>query len=165
MSAKIKRMVDRTLLYYVIIGVLNFVICTALMFVLFNICGFSDHVAPLFNYGLGSLIWYLGCRYILFPDQKTTSRQMIRFLIEVVVCYLLSYYLAAPLLSGLLLRLETMRRLFSFGGNSVQMIEGNCQMTVGAIVYAVINYFGQRYFVFTARFEHIRRYQQKKHDL
>ena len=57
MKEKFKHMVDRTLVYYVIIGILNFIICTAIMFLLFNVCGFSDHVAPLFNCGLGSVIW------------------------------------------------------------------------------------------------------------
>ena len=57
MKEKFKHMVDRTLVYYVIIGILNFIVCTAIMFLLFNICGFSDHVAALFNYGLGSAIF------------------------------------------------------------------------------------------------------------
>lgn len=160
MSAAIKRMVDRTLLYYVIIGILNFVVCTALMFFLFNVCGFSDHTAPLVNYGLGSVIWYLACKCVLFPDQKTTLAQMFRFLVEVVVCYLLAYYLAAPLVSDALLRNHAVRTIFSFGGTEASMIEGNCEMTIGAIVYAIFNYFGQRYFVFSARFEHLRRKQE-----
>ena len=153
MSRRLKRMVDRTLVYYVIIGFLNFIVCTALMFLLFNVCGFSDHVAPLFNYGLGSLIWYLACRYILFRGRESTWQQIVRFLAEVLVCYLVSYYVAAPLLSKVLLRYHRVRRLFSFGGDSTEMIRGNCEMTVGVVVYAILNYFGQRYFVFSGRYE------------
>ena len=52
------------------------------------------------------------------------------------------------------LRSETMLRLFSFGGDG--KTEGNCEMTIGAIAYALLNYFGQRYFVFSDRFEHHR---------
>ena len=33
---KIKRMFDRTLLIYSVVGVLNFIVCTLLMFVLYN---------------------------------------------------------------------------------------------------------------------------------
>lgn len=154
---KIKKLVDRTLALYLIIGVLNFIVCTALMFFLFNVCGFSEHVSPLVNYGLGSLIWYLSCRYILFPTHRTTLRQLCRFIIDVIVCYLLSYYVAAPLLSGVLLRSQGVREFFSFGGDSADMISGNCEMTVGAFSYALLNYFGQRYFVFSDRFEHARK--------
>ena len=154
---KIKKLVDRTLVLYLIIGVLNFLVCTALMFFLFNVCGFSEHIAPLVNYGLGSLIWYLACRYVLFPTQRTTLRQLVRFALDVLVCYLLSYYIIAPLLSNVLLRSQGVRAFFSFGGDTADMISGNCQMTVGAFSYALLNYFGQRYFVFNDRFDHARK--------
>ena len=38
---KIKKLVDRTLVLYLIIGVLNFIVCTALMFFLFNLCDYT----------------------------------------------------------------------------------------------------------------------------
>ncbi len=150
---RLKRMVDRTLVYYVIIGILNFILCTAIMFLLFNVYGFSDHVAPLFNYGLGSLIWYLACRYILFRNKPRSWQQIVRFLLEVIVCYLISYYIVAPLLSRVLLPNPRVRRFFSFGGEEEDMIRGNCEMTIGTAAYAILNYFGQRYFVFSGRYE------------
>lgn len=150
---KLKKLVDRTLVLYLLVGVLNFILCTALMFFLFNVCGFSEHVAPLVNYGLGSLIWYLACRWWLFREQRTTLRQILRFLIDVLVCYALSYYLIAPLLSPLLLRSSAVENFFSFGGDTAEMVTGNCEMAIGSVAYAIINYFGQRYYVFSGRFE------------
>lgn len=154
---KIRKMFDRTLILYLIIGVSNFIICTGLMFLLYNVAGFSEHTAPIVNYGLGSLIWYLACRFILFPGSKTTPRQLLRFLIDIVVCYLLSYYVVAPLCGHLVLKSKRMTRLFSFGG--AENIKGNCEMSIGAIAYALLNYFGQRYYVFSNRME----YHRKKH--
>ena len=154
---KIRKMFDSTLILYLIIGVSNFIICTGLMFLLYNVAGFSEHTAPIVNYGLGSLIWYLACRFILFPGSKTTPRQLLRFLIDIVVCYLLSYYVVAPLCGHLVLKSKRMTQLFSFGG--VENIEGNCEMSIGAIAYALLNYFGQRYYVFSNRME----YHRKKH--
>lgn len=150
---KIKKLIDRTLILYLVVGVLNFLVCTALMFFLFNVCGVSEHIAPLVNYGLGSLIWYLACRFFLFPENPTTLRQLLRFAVDVLVCYLISYYIVAPLFTPLLLRAERIESFFSFGGDTAEMITGNCQMTVGALSYAILNYFGQRYYVFSNRFE------------
>lgn len=161
MSARVKQIVDRTLILYVVIGVLNFIVCTALMFFLFNVCGFSDHTAPLVNYGLGSVIWYVACKYILFPQQKTTWAQLARFVVEIAVCYILSYYVIAPLTATALLRAPRMQSLFSFGGSEAAMVRGNCEMAVGSIAYAIVNYFGQRYFVFTPRFEHFRKQKEQ----
>lgn len=159
---KLKRLVNRIFIRYLIVGILNFIVCTALMFLLFNFCGFSEHIAPLVNYGLGSLIWYLACRFLLFPQQRTSLQQLLRFGVEVLVCYLISYYAVAPWLSGLLLRSESVRGFFSFGGSEMEMIRGNCEMTVGALVYALLNYFGQRYFVFTNRFEYHHAHENRK---
>ena len=153
MSHRLKRMVDRTLIYYVIVGVTNFIVCTGIMFLLFNVCGFSDHVAPLFNYGLGSLFWFLAGRYILFRGRQSTWQQIGKFVLEVIVCYLISYYVVAPLLARVLLPIPRVRKAFSFGGEEEEMVRGNCEMTIGAISYAIFNYFGQRYFVFSGRYE------------
>lgn len=157
---KLRKVIDRTLVLYLVIGVLNFILCTAIMFVLFNICNYSEHLAPLVNYGLGSLIWYLACRYVLFPDQKTTVQQLVRFAVEVIVCYGIAYYAIARPCAELMLRSEKLLRLFSFGG--AEKIQGNCEMSIGAIAYAIINYFGQRYFVFNKHLEHHRKQRESK---
>ena len=156
---KLKKMLDRTLVLYLVIGFLNFLLCTGIMFLLYNVAGFSRHTAPIVNYGLGSLIWYLACRFILFRGSKTTPRQLLRFFVDIVVCYLVSYYVLAPLLSRLLLKSVHMTRLFSFGG--AENIRGNCEMTIGTIAYSLLNYFGQRYYVFSNRLEHHTRHHAK----
>lgn len=154
---KLRKVIDRTLVLYLVIGVLNFILCTAIMFVLFNLFDCSEHLSPLVNYGLGSLIWYVACRYVLFPEQKTTVQQLVRFVIDVVVCYIIAYYAIARPCAELVLRSEKVLRLFSFGGEL--KTQGNCEMSIGAIAYAIINYFGQRYFVFNEHLEHHRKKQ------
>ncbi len=156
---KLRRVVDRTLILYLIIGILNFIVCTALMFFLYNFCGFGDNYAPLVNYGLGSLIWYLSCKFILFRGHQSRWQQLIRFVAEVVVLYVLSYYVIAPLLSTPILKSKALSGFFcSIGGKDKTV--GNCEMSIGAVAYALLNYFGQRYFVFSDRFEHHRKQRE-----
>lgn len=147
----VRKFVDRTLIHYVIVGVANFLICTSIMFLLFNLCGVSEHVAPIVNYGMGSLIWFLACRFILFKGHPTTLKRVLLFAVEVLVCYLLSYYVIAPLTAKLLLKWDFASWLFRFGG--ADKLQANCEMGIGALAYALINYFGQRYIVFSDRFE------------
>ena len=113
---KLKKMIDKTLALYLLVGVLNFIVCTGIMFLLYNVADVSKHFAPIVNYGLGSIIWYLSCNYLLFPGHKTTSKQLLCFVLDIVVCYLLSYYLIGPYVSRLLLRSHSVTRFFSFGG-------------------------------------------------
>lgn len=147
----VRKFVDRTLLLYVIVGVANFVICTSIMFLLFNLCGVSEHVAPIVNYGMGSLIWFLACHFILFKGHPTTLKRVVLFATEVLVCYLLSYYVIAPVAAKLLLKWDFASWVFRFGG--ADKMQANCEMGIGALAYALINYFGQRYIVFSDRFE------------
>lgn len=147
----VRRMVDRAFVLYLVVGVLNYIFCTALMFFLFNVLGFSEHVSPLINYGLGSVIWYLGCKYLIFPDSVASPGQWLRFGIEVVTCYAVSYYLLAPGTARFLLGYEKIYDFFTFGGGA--KVTANCEMAVGSLTYALLNYFGQRFFVFSKRFE------------
>ena len=156
----VKKVVDRAFVLYLIVGVLNFILCTALMFFLFNAWGVSEHISPVVNYGLGSLIWYWGCKYLIFPDSKTGLQQVIRFAIDVLICYVISYYWVAPIVAQYALRSETIYDWFTFGGGA--KVEANCEMAIGALVYALLNYFGQRYFVFTDRFQYHKKQYAKK---
>ena len=90
-----KRFIDRTLVEYLIVGILNFILCTGIMFLLFNLWGVSTHLAPLVNYGLGSVNWYLSCKFIVFRERQSTGQQLLRFVAEVLSCYLVSYYVIA----------------------------------------------------------------------
>lgn len=144
-----KKLIDKTTLAYIGVGVLNFLVCTGIMFLLYNVFHVSSHIAPLVNYGLGSVFWYLACRYLLFPGNRTTAGQLVRFAVNVAVCYLVAYYVVAVPLTGLLLQSAAVQVLFDFAG--ISKAEGNCRMSIGAAVYAVMNYFGQRFFVFRRR--------------
>ncbi len=152
MSKIIRRMVDRTFLIYLAVGVSNFIFCTGLMFFLYNAWDVNEHIAPLINYGLGSLIWFLGCKYLIFPGVKSGMQQYIRFGIEVLICYVISYYLIAPPAARFLLDHNEVYDIFTFGGGA--RVIANCEMAVGTIAYSLLNYFGQRYFVFSDRFEY-----------
>jgi hypothetical protein len=96
------------------------------------------------------VIQYLSCKYWIFPGAHKGGGQWLRFIIETVVCYGISYYLLAPLCADFLLRQEAVYDFFTFGGGP--KITANCEMAVGSLGYALLNYFGQRYFVFSKRF-------------
>ena len=153
----VRRILDRALLLYLVVGISNYIVCTALMFFLFNVAGVGEHVAPLVNYGLGSVISYLGCKYFVFPWMRGGLQLYLRYVIGVLLCYVVSYYLLAPPVARYLLEHPEIYDFFGFGGGS--KLVANCEMAVCSLIFAVLNYFGQRYFVFSRRFEY--RYRRK----
>ena len=46
---KLKKMIDKTLALYLLVGVLNFIVCTGIMFLLYNVDYVSKHFAPILN--------------------------------------------------------------------------------------------------------------------
>jgi hypothetical protein len=50
------------------------------------------------------------------------------------------------------LQQEDIYEFFTFGGGA--KVTANCEMAIGAVAYALINYFGQRFFVFSERFDY-----------
>ena len=70
---KLKKMIDKTLALYLLVGVLNFIVCTGIMFLLYNVADVSKHFAPIVNYGLGSIIWYLSCNYLLSSGRMSRA--------------------------------------------------------------------------------------------
>ena len=87
---KLKKMIDKTLALYLLVGVLNFIVCTGIMFLLYNVADVSKHFAPIVNYGLGSIIWYLSCNYLLFPGHKTTCCALCWTLLCAICCRIIS---------------------------------------------------------------------------
>lgn len=159
-----KKVFDRTLLLYVLIGVTNFIVCTAIMFFLYNFAGWSKDTAPIVNYGLGSLIWYVSCLKIVFPGHKSSVGLVVRFCIEVVVCYLLAYYVFAGILTSYAISSGTVVRLLGLSRNAdPQTVRDNCYMAVGAFAYSILNYIGQRYFVFREAYSAKRKDKQSVH--
>lgn len=131
-----KKVFDKKLILYCLLGFANYVFCTGLMFLLYNLGICDDHVAPLINYGLGGIIWYFGNVKLVFK-QKQTPALVIRFILEIIVCYLLCYYILSPLICMLFVR-----------KSASEGVQDNFRMAVGSVVYAIVNYFGQRFFVF-----------------
>lgn len=135
-QTKMRNVFDKKLILYCIVGITNYIICTGLMFLLFNLNICDEHIAPLVNYGLGGIIWYFGNVKLVFTGQKQTPALVIRFICEILACYLLCYYVLAPLICTLILN------------NPGDATQGNVRMAIGSVLYAIVNYFGQRFFVF-----------------
>lgn len=157
---RVKKFLDKSFLLYVTTGVLNYLLCTFIMFLLYNLGLCSMDAAALVNYTLGGFIWYFACWKLVFPGQKQSPALVLRFVVELLVCYLVSYCLAAPAL----LKLAVAAGLFPDGQALSTQAVGNYTMAIGSVTYAILNYFGQRFFVFSAH-EHAHRFHLRRPHL
>lgn len=132
---KKSKLVDITTIKFLLVGVINTLVGTGVMFVLYNFFSVSYWISSAANYVVGSIVSYFLNKYFTFQNREKSLKQIIRFIINIVACYLAAYGAAKPLISGLLSDMN-------------EKVQGNVAMLAGMCLFVVMNYFGQRWFVF-----------------
>lgn len=135
---KLKLFTDKTFLKFVMVGVINTVVGTSIMFVFYNVFHLSYWVSSASNYFFGSICSYLLNKHFTFQYHEKGFKSLIRFTINILVCYLLAYGIAKPFI----------RWIFSGFNDTIQ---DNISMALGMCLFVVFNYLGQRFFAFKAR--------------
>lgn len=132
---KVFKLIDRTLLKFVVVGVINTLFGSAVMFAVYNLLGCSYWVSSAANYIFGSILSFFLNKHFTFQNQSKGASVVIKFTINIVVCYLLAYGIAKPAVRVLL------------EGSSLRVQE-NLSMLAGMVLFVGFNYIGQRFFAF-----------------
>ena len=130
-----QKLFDKTVIKFLMVGVVNTLVGCGTMFLLYNLAHFSYWISSAANYVMGGIVSFFLNKYFTFQNKERSWKQVVRFIINVSVCYLIGYGLAKPLVLHIL---ET------YPLN----IQENIAMLVGMCLYTGLNYLGQRFFAF-----------------
>lgn len=130
-----QKILDKTTLRFIIVGIVNTIVGTSIMFIAYNLLGFSYWVSSALNYVIGSIVSFFLNKRFTFKDTEKSFLQILRFLIVIVLSYLIAYGVAKPLVSLIL------------SSQSI-LIKENISMFIGMILFTALNYLGQKFFVF-----------------
>ena len=125
----------RQLFKFGLVGILNTVVGTMVMFFAYNVLNMGYWFSSAMNYIVGSILSYFLNKYFTFGSKKRSKKEVIRFLVNIALCYLLAYGIARPLI----------RAILSFAEKTVQ---DNVAMLAGMCLFVGFNYLGQRFLVF-----------------
>ena len=139
MIKKILSLVDQKLLRFIIVGCINTVVGTAIMFGLYNLASCSYWVSSAANYILTSILSFFLNKYFTFQNKERSWKQVAKFIINIAVCYVLAYYVAQPLTGWL---------LNALGWSLEARISDQIAMLVGQVIFTLLNYTGQKFFAF-----------------
>ena len=92
---KVFKLIDRTLLKFVVVGVINTLFGSAVMFAMYNLLGCSYWVSSAANYVFGSILSFFLNKHFTFQNQSKGIGVVIKFTVNIIVCYLLAYGIAA----------------------------------------------------------------------
>ena len=132
---RLRALFDAKLWKFLLVGVVNTLVGTAIMFGLYNIAGCSYWVASAANYVLTSILSFFLNKYFTLRSRERSVGQVVRFAANIAVCYLIAYGAAKPLCLRLL-------------ANASVSTRDNVALLVGMVFFTGLNYLGQRFFAF-----------------
>ena len=101
MIEKLMQLVDKKLLRFIIVGCINTIVGTAIMFGLYNLASCSYWISSAANYILTSILSFFLNKYFTFRNKERSWKQVMRFAVNIAVCYILHISLPAPITSTL----------------------------------------------------------------
>lgn len=131
----IKAKFDITFAKFIVVGVINTLLGTAVMFIAYNMFHLSYWVSSAANYVVGSICSYFLNKYFTFNNKEKSPVIVIKFIINITVCYLAAYGGAQRLIMWLL-------------SDFSAKWQDNIAMLCGMGLFVILNYFGQRFFAF-----------------
>lgn len=132
---KIGLFTDKTFMKFIMVGVINTIVGTTIMFVFYNVFHLNYWVSSASNYFFGSICSYILNKHFTFENKERGWKPFIRFTINILVCYLLAYGIAKPVMHWML------------SGYSIT-IQENVSLALGMCLFVIFNYLGQRFYTF-----------------
>ncbi|MCL2721016.1 MAG: GtrA family protein [Treponema sp.] len=132
---KINFIIDNKLLRFSIIGAINTIIGSVIMFSLYNVAQLSYWISSASNYFITSILSFFMNKYFTFGIKQWSVLMIFLFILTILCSYLIAYGIAKPVTSYLLM-------------NSSIKIRENIALFTGMCLFTLFNYLGQRFIVF-----------------
>lgn len=134
-------MFDRKFLKFIIVGIINTIVGSTIMFSLYNFAHFSYWTSSAANYILTSILSFFLNKYFTFQVKHWSYFMVISFILTISISYLLAYGIAQTLINQLL-------------HDSPQSIRENLSLFIGMCLFVLLNYTGQRFIAFNTKAPH-----------
>lgn len=153
---KLKKIMDKTFWIYVGLGILNYGICNAIMLLLHNVCHVETTPSLIIEFALQTGISFLLNRYVTFRGLEISLWWPVKFVVSVGVSYLLAkvllykvfeYLITLPFFIAIA---DWIQGIVAKEADPL-LFRHNLVMLACTFTYCVINYIGQRYYVFRPR--------------
>lgn len=129
------KLFDATFWKFIAVGIINTIFGTTIMFVCYNVFHWGYWFSSGANYFFGSILSFVLNKYFTFQNKEKSISQIVRFVINILVCYFVAYGVAKPLTIMLLAQAPV-------------KVQENIAMLVGMCFFVGLNYLGQRFFAF-----------------
>lgn len=98
---KITDIFDRKFAKFILVGVINTLIGSAIMFLLYNAAHFNYWFSSACNYFFTSILSFFLNKYFTFGIRQWSVYMIFAFYINIIICYLFAYGIAKPIINYL----------------------------------------------------------------
>ncbi|MGG4266943.1 GtrA family protein [Peribacillus simplex] len=120
---------------FLLVGMVNTGVGLSIMLFLMNVLELSYWISTFFGNGTGAVMSFLLNRTFTFRSDIDWRRGVARFFCVILICYSAAYSLGQAIAESL-------------EGSVHFSIQQNAAILIGTIFYTILNYIGQKYFVF-----------------
>ncbi|QHI72051.1 GtrA family protein [Aminipila terrae] len=120
---------------FLIVGVLNTIVGSLIMFTMYNIMNCSYWLSSSMNYVLASILSFFLNKYFTFRNKEKDFTQIIKFICNIAICYFIAYGVSKPLITFLV-------------QNQSSKFQENLAMIFGMGLFTILNFLGQKFFTF-----------------
>ena len=131
---------DKKFFKFILVGIINTIAGSAIMFSLYNAAHLSYWLSSACNYCLTSILSFFLNKYFTFGIRHWSAFMVMAFALTIVISYLVAYGISKPVMNYLL-------------RDSPQKIRENLALFAGMCLFTGINYLGQRLVVFKSNGE------------
>lgn len=122
-------------IHFGMVGVINTLMGWIIMAVLYNLIHMNYWLSSGISYFIGSVFSYYANGKLTFKVENKDKWLPWRFAVNIIVCYLIAFSVAQPLVKKVL-------------EAQPKVIVDNVAMVLGMCFFIVMNFFGQKLFVF-----------------
>ena len=128
-------------IHFGMVGVINTLMGWVIMAVLYNLIHLNYWLSSGISYFIGSVFSYHANAKLTFKVENKDKWLPWRFAVNIIVCYLAAFSVAQPLVRKVL-------------ASQPRVIVDNVAMFLGMCMFIVLNFFGQKLFVFRKTKKH-----------
>lgn len=138
-------------IHFGMVGVINTLMGWGIMAVLYNAAHINYWLSSGISYFIGSVFSYHANSKVTFKVENKDKGLPWRFAINIIICYLIAFSLAKPLVERILslqaVAAVVERIAYALAVENIVIVD-NVAMIFGMGFFIILNFFGQKLFVF-----------------
>ncbi len=135
MKEFLKSFFNETFWKFIVVGLINTAVGMGVMYLYYNLINDNTFIAFALNIICGSTVSFFLNKNFTFKKKGSTGSSVVKFVINIVACYIISYGIADVFVPYIL------------SGLSKTVVD-NISMFISSCLFVACNYVGQRFFVF-----------------